>query len=344
MKKSLKSLFLLAFIGIAFVSCTSVPGGTNSQNPLSLWTDEAPAKKALIEYVSSVTKKSSLDFIPVENRIAIFDWDGTLFCETNPTYFDFQLFIHRVLDDPNYTPNESQLAIAKKFRETGVVPPLDAEYERLLASAYKGMKLSEYFDYVRAFMQTEQPGYNGMKRAEAYYRPMAQIVQYLIDNQFTVYVSTGTDRFTIRPLVMETLKLPPNQIIGSDSVVICRNQGGEDSLSYTFNSGDELVMGGKNIVKNLQMNKVVTIVREIGVQPVLAFGNSTTDASMINYSITNNKYKALGFMLCCDDLEREYGNMKKAEKMKSESEKYGWISVSMKNDWKTIYGESVKKK
>lgn len=77
---------------------------------LSLWNDDAPAKKALVAYVESVTKNGSADFIPVENRIATFDLDGTLFCETNPTYFDFQLFIHRILDDPN-----THLARATKF-------------------------------------------------------------------------------------------------------------------------------------------------------------------------------------------------------------------------------------
>ena len=91
------------------------------------------------------------------------------------------------------------------------------------------------------------------------------------------------------------------------------------------------------------MNKVVLMIREIGAQPVLAFGNSSTDASMLNYTIIGNRYKALGFMLCCDDLEREYGNMAKAEEMRKASERNGWIPVSMRSDWKTIYGDKVKK-
>ena len=107
---------------------------------------------------------------------------------------------------------------------------------------------------------------------------------------------------------------------------------------------DTLLLGGKNLVKNLQMNKVTIITREIGVQPVLAFGNSLTDASMLNYAIHGNKYKALGFMLLCDDLEREYGNAAKAEKMRNDCAQNGWIPVSMRDDWKTIYGENVMKK
>ena len=95
-------------------------------------------------------------------------------------------------------------------------------------------------------------------------------------------------------------------------------------------------------MKCLQMNKVSAIVREIGFQPVLAFGNTLSDASMLNYTINGNRYRALGFMLLCDDLEREYGNMEKAEKMRRDCKRYGWIPVSMRDDWKTIYGDGVR--
>ena len=75
---------------------------------------------------------------------------------------------------------------------------------------------------------------------------------------------------------------------------------------------------------------------------MLSFGNSTGDASMAEYVTTDNQYKSLAFMLCCDDTERENGNITKAEKMYSLCEQYDWVPVSMKNDWKTIYGEGVK--
>ena len=103
-------------------------------------------------------------------------------------------------------------------------------------------------------------------------------------------------------------------------------------------------MGGKCIIKNLQMNKVPAIVREIGVQPVLAFGNSFSDASMLNYTLSRNPHKALGFMLLCDDTEREYGNLAKARKVREACGPNGWIPVSMKDDWTTIYGDGVKRK
>ena len=194
-------------------------------------------------------------------------------------------------------------------------------------------------------MQEDQPGFIGMKRGNIFYKPMVEVVEYLVKNKFTVYICSGTDRLTVRPLIKENLPYIPNhQIIGSDSTIIAISQGDKDGLSYTFQEGDKLILGGKNLVKNLQMNKVSVIEQEIGEQPVLAFGNSSSDASMLNHTINGNKYKALAFMISCDDLEREYGNVQKAEKMRSDSTKYGWVSISMKNDWKTIYGDNIKRR
>ena len=172
---------------------------------------------------------------------------------------------------------------------------------------------------------------------------MVEVVKFLTANGFTVYVSSGTERYTMRPVVVDGLGLPPKQIIGSDVVVVTSNQKGADGLAYTFQNGDNLVLAGQSIIKNLQTNKVTTLASEIGYQPVLAFGNSGTDASLLNYAISNNKYRSMGFMLLCVDVEREFGNAAKAEKMRTASEKNGWIPVSMKNDWKTIYGDGVQK-
>lgn len=335
------SILVLAVSAFFFVSCVSTPSSSSS---LSLWNDNAPAKKALVEYVSAVTNKASADFIPVKDRIAVFDFDGTLFLETDPTYFDFLLFVHRVLDDPSYKATEEQLEAAHNFRDKGIAMGLSASRERMVSEAYAGLTIKEFEAYVRKFMKQEQPGFVNLKRGDAYYKPMVEVVNYLVANDFTVYVISGTDRITVRPLVVDGLGLPPKQVIGSDSTIVSSSQNGKDGLDHIFQKDEELLLGGKNLVKNLQMNKVSIIAREIGAQPVLAFGNSTTDASMINYSIYNNKYKALGFMLLCDDLEREYGNATKAEKALKESKKYGWIPVSMRDDWKTIYGDNVKKR
>ncbi len=339
--KQTKHLFAivacLVLESLLSTGCTPI-----KKDPMSLWTHTAPAKQALINYVETVTNPASPDFIPVENRVAVFDLDGTLILETDPTYFDWALFEHRVLDDPRYTPTEEQRTAAKNSREKGIFPPLNAHREKMVSEAYQGMTIQEFYDFVRSFMQEDQPGFIGMKRGAIFYKPMLEVVEYLVKNKFTVYICSGTDRLTVRPLVEANMPYIPNrQILGSDSTIIASGQGEKDGLSYLFKQEDELVLGGKNLVKNLQMNKVTLIAQEIGIQPVLAFGNTFSDASMVNYTIYNNPYKALGFMLMCDDLEREYGNLKKAEKMHEDCEKYGWICISMHDDWKTIYGDSI---
>lgn len=334
------TLFICVLLIGLLTGCSQI-----KKDNLSLWNNEAPAKQALINYVEDVTNKKSANFIPVENRIAVFDLDGTLILETDPTYFDWALFEHRVLDDKNYKATKEQIAAAKASREKGIFPELNANREKMVSEVYKGMTLEEFYSFIRNFMQEDQPGFINMKRGDIFYKPMVEVVEYLVKNKFTVYICSGSDRIMVRPLIEKNLPyIQPKQIIGSDSTIIANEQGNTDGLSYTFEKGNKLVLGGKNLVKNLQMNKVSVIAQEIGVQPVLAFGNSSTDASMINYSIYDNKYKALGFMLLCDDLVREYGNMEKAEKMRTASAKYGWIPVSMRDDWKTIYGDNVKRR
>ena len=103
-------------------------------------------------------------------------------------------------------------------------------------------------------------------------------------------------------------------------------------------------MGGEFKFKNVKMNKISLIKTEIGKKPVLSFGNSNGDYSMARYITNNNPYESLAFMICCDDLEREYGNINKANEMKDKCQKENWVAVSMKDDWTRIYGEKVKKK
>ena len=315
---------------VLFASVLLLTGCTHQlkKDNLSLWNNTAPAKQALVGYIKTVTDKKSPDFIPMENRIAVFDLDGTLILETDPTYFDWALFEHRVLDDSTYTPTKEQLAAAKNSREKGIFPPLNDNREKMVSEAYKGLTVQEFYDFVRSFMQEDQPGFEGMKRGDIFYRPMLEVVEYLVKNKFTVYICSGTDRLTVRPLIEENMPYIPNrQILGSDSTILASGQGKEDGLVYMFEKDDELILGGKNLVKNLQMNKVSLIEQEIGEQPVLAFGNTFSDASMLNYTINNNKY-----------------NMEKAEKMREGCEKYGWICVSMRDDWKTIYGDGIKRR
>lgn len=322
-----------------------------SEDLLSLWNNDATAKKELVSYVEAVTKEGSADFIPVENRIAVFDLDGTLACETDPVYFDHCLLKYRVLEDPEYKDKASDFekevaADIVEWINTGVSPSdLMQRHGKAVASAFSGMTPEEFVDYCAEYAKTEAPGYNNMTRAEAFYKPMLQVIDLLEKNGFTVYIVSGTDRFIVRGLVKASpLDIPAKQIIGSDESLVATDQGNTDGFEYVFDDDDQLVMGGEFLIKNLDMNKVSVIQQEVGVQPVLAFGNSSSDFSMAQYALNNNPYKAMAFMLCCDDTVRENGKPEKAEKMVKSCEENGYVAVSMKNDWKTIYGDGVTRK
>lgn len=319
-------------------------------DPLSLWTENAPAKKALVSYIETVTDENSADYIPVENRIAVFDMDGTILCETDPYYFDHCLLVYRVLEDPDYKDKASTFEkdvanrLQAKFDGDKSVEVSMIEHGQAVAMAFAGMTIDEFEAYVEDFKNQPAPGYNNMTRGEAFYKPMIQVIDYLQANDFTVYIVSGTDRLIVRGLIKGSVDIPRNQLIGSDELLVATEQGNVDGMEYTFTDQDKLVTGGQFIIKTLDMNKVTAIMTEIGIQPVLSFGNSTGDSAMAEFTITNNKYKSLAFMLCCDDLERENGNTAKADKMRDLCDEFDWIPISMRDDWTTIYGEDVTRK
>lgn len=315
---------------------------------LGLWTDDAPAKTALTAYMAAITDSDGEDFIPVRDRIAVFDLDGTLFCETDPNYFDYTLLKYRVLEDPTYKDKASDFEkeVANKIREqneTGkAFSGLEVDHGKAVASAFAGMTVAEFNAYIQKFKKQPMPSYDGMLRGEGWYLPMLEVIDYLKANDFTIYIVSGTDRLIVRGIAYHSpLDLPNRQIIGSDELIVSSNQGDTDGLDYVFKDGDELILGGEFLVKNLKMNKVSVIMQEIGQQPVLSFGNSTGDSSMAEYVTYNNQYKSLAFMLCCDDTVRENGSEAKAQKMFELCEEFDWIPISMKNDWTTIYGIGV---
>ena len=244
-------------------------------------------------------------------------------------------------DKASESEKEAAYTILKGI-QTGEFPEdMMMIHGKAVASAFAGMTVDEFQNYVLKFRQEAAPGYDGMTRSDSFYQPMVEVVDYLQDNGFTVYVVSGTDRIISRGIVKDNLNIPMSQVIGSDETIVASGQGSEDGLEYQLQKDDKIITGGEFIVKDLKMNKVSVIAQEVGEQPVLAFGNSTGDSSMCDYVVNNNPYKSLAFMLCCDDLEREYGNEAKAQKMYDLCNEHNWIPISMKNDWATIYGEDV---
>jgi beta-phosphoglucomutase-like phosphatase (HAD superfamily) len=331
---------------------------TDSQNQkkeeyesiLSLWKDTAESKQKLISYMKEITNNSSNKYIPPDSRIAVFDFDGTIFCETDTLYFDWLMYSYRVLKDPVYslisTDEEKELGRDIKYADIhNLRKDLQMRHANAYPKAFMNMSFDDLEKYVKDYMKFDALGFDNMKRGEAFYEPMVQLIEYLQANEFLVYLCSGSDRHILRTVAKSRLKLPDRQITGTIATVAASGQPNRSDFNYVYEPDDFLIMGGEFKFKNVKMNKVSLIKTEIGKQPVLSFGNSNGDYSMARYVTNKNKYESLAFMVCCDDLDREYGNTTKADAMKQKcKEEDRWVSISMKDDWSRIYAENVKKK
>ncbi|MBR3274552.1 MAG: DUF3574 domain-containing protein [Clostridia bacterium] len=339
------AMLVTAMTGFAFAE--SEGAAEEGAADFTLWNEDAPALKALVEYVETVTDESSPDYIPPVDRIATFDMDGTLCAELNPTYLEYYLLARRILADPSYHPDTEMLEFGRMLRDHAMdrsfPDGMDLLHANHAAKAYAGMTLNEFADFVTRQLVREADGFDGMTYAETFYQPMIEVVEYLQANGFKCYIVSGSDRFICRTYVEGVLDIPYENIIGMDVQLEATNQGDEDGVRYVYTSNDTLVRTDNLVIKNLKTNKVLLIAREIGRQPVLSFGNSGGDTAMHNYTIFHNRYKSAAFMLIADDEVRDYGNAEKVQPLKEKWEESGYHVISMANDWKTIYGEDVVK-
>ena len=362
MKKTFKSLTVLAFVAFtlqtqALISCASnaslSTSGTIAQkataDTFALWNDNAPAKQALIDYVTAVTDERSPDFIPVKDRIATFDMDGTFIGELYPTYFEYNMLMYRVFDDPAYKDKASDdvketVQNIRDFVENGTKLPdhFDMKHAYAAAKAYAGMTIQEFDAYVKDYAKHAAPGFSGMSFAESFYKPMLEVFDYLNANGFTCYVVSGSDRFICRTLV-DAIGIEPNRVIGMDVRLHSTSQDTVEGVNYTMGKEEDLVRTDELIIKNLKTNKVLQISQEIGKVPVLSFGNSGGDCAMHNYCLSHPTYKPAAFMLIADDEARDHANREKALSLGEQWREAGYHVISMRDDFKTIYGNGVEK-
>ena len=318
-----------------------------------LW-NSCKSLNTLINYVEDVTDKKSKNYIPVEDRIATFDMDGTFIGELYPTYFEYNLLEYRVLEDPSYKDiapvdvRETAQNI-REFVRDGIPLPkydedhgFDMKHAYAAAKAYAGMTLKEFDEYVKAYASQDANGFKNMTYADSFYKPMLEVFKYLEAKGFTYYVVSGSDRLLCRSLV-ESIGIEPNRVIGMDVVLKSDNQGDADGVNYTYTLDDTLIRTDELIIKNLKTNKVKQIAQEIGKVPVLSFGNSSGDSAMHNYCMQNEKYKSLAFMLIADDEDEDHVDLEETARRKEAWEKANYTIISMKDDFKTIYGYGVTK-
>ena len=320
----------------------------SAKNYFPSWNN-CEALTALQAYVEDVTSPQSSNFIPIEDRIVTTGMDGTFVGELYPSYFEYLMLEYRVLDDPSYkdkAPEDVRQAAQaiRDFVRTGKKLPdhFDMIHAYAAAKAYAGMTIAEFDAYVKAYGEKQVNGFKGMTYGKSFYQPMLEVYDYLKAKGFTVYVVSGSDRFICRALV-ESIGIAPNRVIGMDVKFESNKQGETAGVDYTMNKDEYLVRTDQLIIKNLKTNKVKQISQEIGKVPVMSFGNSGGDVSMHNYCLSNKKYRTAVFQLIADDDARDHANREKALALGQKWRDAGFHVISMRDDFKTIYGFNVQK-
>ena len=313
------------------------------------WNPDSEALAELIDFVIECTDKSSPEYLEPEERIATFDMDGTILCEKAPVYFDYCLTMHRVLDDSTYDATEEETDVMQQIRDVAysegtTFKPESLTKDDLVASAFAGMTPEEFREYVVDFADSEEAvGFEGMTYGESFYKPMIEVIDFLRENDFDVWIVSACEREVVRALV-DRFDIPYDHCIATDVPYVASKLGDEVADEYNMGQDETILLGAPlDEVECGKSGKPAAIAREIGRRPVLAFGNSSGDYSMLNYAEGNPNHKGMGFFVVCDDTVREYGSDEKATEYYEMVEKEDWTGISMANDWVDIYGDDVKK-
>ena len=311
------------------------------------WAADSPAMASIVAFVEALTDESSPDYLPPEERIVLFDSDGTLIGERYPTYSDQCMLLQRLLhDEAGKNAPAEDLAFAEALEAAIVnhepLPSSPRSTAQMAAESFAGFTVEEYQAYVRDFLSQDVPGFEGMTYGGRFFVPMVRLVRYLAEHDFQVYICSGTERLFLRELIAGTLDewIPPCRVIGSTFSLTATGQGDKADRDYTYAPEDEVLLAGDMIFKNLKMGKIISVVNEIGAPPVMVFGNSSGDFAMGQYAL---QHGGRAYMLLCDDIERDYGDMDEAGAFAEKCAALGFETVSMRDEFETIYAETVSK-
>lgn len=305
-----------------------VVAATGQPEPLASWKD-GPNKKAIVEFVKGVTTKGGAHFVPVEDRVATFDNDGTLWCEKPTIEITFALENFKVMlpKNPAWKDKQPFQAIIEKDKEHLAHADM-AELIEFFVATHAGMSQPEFNESARKFFATARHPKFKVLFKELTYQPMVELVKYLQANSFRVYICSGGDMDTMRSVAQEIYGIPPENVIGTSFVYEPREVEGKLTLFRT----------AKLLSFNDKIDKPKNIWLHIGKRPILAAGNvrSGGDIEMLRFS-QGSKYKSLQLMVNHDDAEREFSYEEKDRASLNASEKLGWNVVSMKNDWNRVF-------
>ena len=305
---------------------------TFAAEPLPSWNDTAP-KQAIIAFVEKTTKEGSPDFVPISERIAVFDNDGTLWAE-QPMYFQLFFALDRVKalapQHPEWKDKEPFASLLK-----GDVKAALAGGERALAqivmATHAGLTTEEFEKVVTDWISTAKHPKTGKPFTEMVYQPMLELLTYLRANNFKTFIVSGGGIEFMRPWTEKVYDIPPEQVIGSSIKTKFELRDGTPVLARL----PEL-----NFIDDKE-GKPVAIQQHIGRRPIMAFGNSDGDFQMLEWT-TTGKGPRFALIVHHDDAQREYAYDKgshigKLEKALDEAPQRGWTIISMQNDWKSIY-------
>jgi phosphoserine phosphatase len=306
-----------------------------AQEALPSW-NECQSKTNVMQFVQTVTDKSSANFIPVKDRIAVFDNDGTLWSE-QPVYFQFFFAIDRVKALASAHPEWKNIQPFKAVLEGDMKTVIASGKEgllKLIMATHTGMSDEEFDAIVIKWIKTAKHPTKKVHYSELVFQPMLELLNYLRANGFQTFIVSGGGIDFMRPWASEVYGIPSNQIIGSKIEVKYEDK--------------KIVRVPKVRFIDDKEGKPVGIHYHIGKRPVAAFGNSDGDFAMMEYTEANKKYKTLQLYVHHTDEKREWAYDRKShigslDKGLDYGNEHNWTMVDMKKDWKIIYPFEMKK-
>jgi phosphoserine phosphatase len=306
---------------------------------LPSWND-GPAKQAILDFVKETTDQAGSRFVPPEERIATFDQDGTLWVE-HPMYSQVMYCLDRVPDLVKRKPELKKIEPFKTVltgnREAIAKLPLK-DLEKLLAATLTGMSVDDFQQEVKGWLDKARDPRWKRPYTELTYLPMIEVMRYLRDNGYKTYIVTGGGQDFVRVYAERVYGIVPEQVVGT---------AGGTKYGYRKDGKPFLTKEPKLLLNDNNAGKPEGIHLMIGRQPHFAFGNSTGDRQMLEYTKAGDGAR-LSLLVLHDDAQREYaygpaeglpetkvGTFTQA--LYNEAQKDGWIVISMKKDWKRIF-------
>ena len=342
MKRGIKFSLPLLLAGITLVmSCNSSQPKTEmvaepvvAVDPLPSW-NEGASKKSIIDFVAKTTKEASPGFIPVADRIACFDNDGTLWSE-QPMYFQLAFALDRIKalapQHPEWKNKQPFKALIEGDLKTALAGGEKALMEIVMIT-HSGMTIDEFEKTVNDWMVTATHPITKRHYNEMIYQPMVELLNYLRANGYKTFIVSGGGVDFMRPWVEQVYGIPPDQVVGSSVKV-----------------GYEITTDGTPVLIKLpeinfiddKEGKPVGIHQHIGKRPVFAAGNSDGDYAMLQWTTASTGYPRFGMIVHHTDSVREWAYDRQSsighlEKGLDDAAKYNWVVADMKMDWRKIY-------